>query len=290
MREPGLGDWRVERPFAARDALNGRRRRTITAADGAVFLVAADHPARGALGVGARPLALADRGVLLRRLTAALRNPRVDGVLATADIIDDLAVTGALDGKIVAGSMNRGGLRGASFEIDDRFTGYDVEGLSDNALDFGKVLLRIDYDDAGSVSTLESVSRVVSDAARRGIRTMVEPFISRRRDGLVHNDLSTEAVIHSVAIASGLGSDSSHTWLKLPVVENMPAVMAATTLPTLLLGGDGGGDPDDLFSRWEDALRLPHVRGLVAGRSLLYPDDDDVEAAVERAARLVHRR
>jgi hypothetical protein len=30
------------------------------------------------------------------------------------------------------------------------------------------------------------------------------------------------------------------------------------------------------------------VTGLVAGRSLLYPRDDDVEAAVDAAAKVVH--
>ena len=31
---------------------------------------------------------------------------------------------GALEDKVVIGSMNRGGLQGATFELDDRFTGY----------------------------------------------------------------------------------------------------------------------------------------------------------------------
>jgi hypothetical protein len=32
---------------------------------------------------------------------------------------------------------------------------------------------------------------------------------------------------------------------------------------------------------------LPGVRGLVVGRALLYPDDDDVATAVDVAAKLV---
>ena len=64
--------------------------------------------------------------------------------------------------------------------------------------------------------------------------------------------------------------------------------MAATTLPTLLLGGDSGADPDDTFSAWAHALTLPGVRGLTAGRTLLYPPDGDVAAAVDTAAAMVH--
>ena len=65
--------------------------------------------------------------------------------------------------------------------------------------------------------------------------------------------------------------------------------MDATTLPTLLLGGDPSGDPEDTYARWAQARStLPAVRGLVVGRALLYPPDGDVAAAVDIAAGLVH--
>jgi hypothetical protein len=54
-----------------------------------------------------------------------------------------------------------------------------------------------------------------------------------------------------------------------------------------LLGGDPQVEPDETYGRWERALALPGVRGLVVGRSLLYPPDGDVAAAVDTAARLV---
>jgi hypothetical protein len=43
-----------------------------------------------------------------------------------------------------------------------------------------------------------------------------------------------------------------------------------------------------VFEGWRRALRLPQVRGLVAGRALLYPSDGNVAAAVAAAAELVH--
>ena len=102
------------------------------------------------------------------------------------------------------------------------------------------------------------------------------------------NDLSTDATVLSVTIASGLGSSSKYTWLKLPVVPNMEKVMASTTLPTLLLGGDPVGDQADTYELWEAALKLPGVRGLMVGRSLLYPQDGNVEDAIATAVALVH--
>ena len=106
--------------------------------------------------------------------------------------------------------------------------------------------------------------------------------------GKIQSDLSTEAVINAVSIANGLGNSSAYTWLKLPVVDRMEEVMQATTLPTLLLGGDPVGDQEKTFDAWGNALCLPGVKGLVVGRTLLYPQDGNVEAAIDAAVSLVH--
>jgi DhnA family fructose-bisphosphate aldolase class Ia len=283
-----LRDVRATNPAAIRAALADRRRRDVLRGDGRLFIVAADHPARGALAVGKNPTAMANRYDLLDRLAIALSRPGVDGVLGTPDIIDDLATLGLLDDKLIVGSMNRGGLRGASFEMDDRMTGYDVPSMVAAGIDFAKTLVRVNLSDAGTASTLTAMAEAVTAASQAGLPLMLEPFLSNWVDGRIVNDLSTDAVILSIAIASGLGASSAYTWMKLPVVPDMERVMEATTMPTLLLGGDSGVDPDETFAAWEDALSLPGVRGLTVGRTLLYPPDDDVAAAVDIAAGLVH--
>ncbi len=284
----GLRDMRATQPQRVAEILAARPRREVVQGDGRLFIVAADHRARGALGVRADPMAMANRYELLEGLATALRRPGVDGVLGTPDIIDDLALLGLLDNKIVVGSMNRGGLRGSAFEMDDRYTAYDIDRIRRDRLDFAKNLLRINLSDAGSVATLEATAHAVTAAADAGIPIMLEPFMSEWVDGTVRNDLSTDAVILSIAIAEGLGASSAYSWLKLPVVPDMERVMAATTLPTLLLGGDPVGDQNETFESWRLALRLPGVRGLVVGRSLLYPADANVAAAIDTAAELVH--
>lgn len=284
----GLRDLRAAHPTAIAEVLTARRRREVLGGDGRLFIVAADHPARGALAVGQNPTAMADRYELLDRLAIALSRPGVDGVLGTPDIIDDLAGLGLLDDKLIVGSMNRGGLRGASFEMDDRMTGYDVPAMVAAGIDFAKTLVRINLADAGTAPTLAAMAEAVTQAAAAELPIMLEPFLSTWSNGRVVNDLSTDAVILSIAIASGLGATSAYTWMKLPVVEDMERVMAATTMPTLLLGGDSGVDPDETFASWENALSLPGVRGLTVGRTLLYPPDGNVAAAVDIAAGLVH--
>jgi len=280
-------ELRATRPAAVAEAAAARVRRPLLGGDGRLMIVAADHPARGALGVRSVADAMANRYDLLHRLVTALARPGVDGVLGTPDVLEDLLLLGALEQKVVIGSMNRGGLQGAAFELDDRFTGYDAAGIAAMGFDGGKMLTRIDLADPGTVATLEASGRAVSALARSGAMAMVEPFVCRRVDGRVVNDLTTAGVVKSVAIASGLGVTSAYTWLKLPVVDDMATVMAATTLPCLLLGGDPSGDPEQTYATWRDALALPGVRGLVVGRALLYPTDGDVPAAVDAAVSLV---
>jgi hypothetical protein len=188
--------------------------------------------------------------------------------------------------------MNRGGLAGASFELDDRFTGHRPEDLSRLGFDAGKLLLRIDYDDPGSLDTLYSAARAIDAMAARRLPVFVEPFICDRSGpgGARRNNLGADAVTLSIAIASGLAGTSAYTWLKVPVTDDpddMARVMETSTLPAVLLGGESGGDQDDTYEKWRKALQLPTVQGLVAGRALLYPRDGDVAAAVDTAVGLL---
>jgi len=231
---------------------------------------------------------MADRGELLRRLELALARPGVDGVLASADIVDDLAIRGALDERLVFGTMNRGGLAGSVFELDDAFTGFTAARIASARLDGGKMMVRICDDDPGTLRTLVGCARAVDELAAFGLPAMIEVFATRRdAAGRLTNDLSTPAMQRAIAIASGLGGDSSWTWLKLPVTDDTARMLAATTLPVVLLGGDPGKDAAATFARWQEAMALPQARGLVAGRALLYPEDGDVAGAVDRAAAVV---
>jgi hypothetical protein len=264
-----------------------RRPNNLMGESGRLMLIAADHPARGALRVGDDPLAMADRADLLRRLLIALGRPGVDGFLGTPDRVEDLLLLGALEDKIVLGSMNRGGLAGTAFEIDDRFTAYDAASIARFGYDGGKMLVRIDPDDLATVATLEACADAVSELAAHRLIAMVEPFISHRVDGRIRNDLSTEAVVRSVSVAAALGNTSAYTWLKLPVVDDMERVAAASTLPVLLLGGEASVDSGDTFDRWRNALKHPTVHGMVVGRALLYPPDGDVATAVDKTVGLL---
>lgn len=280
-----ISDIRCRRPEAIGEAAE-RRAPPSRRPDG-LFVLAADHPARGSLRAGAQPLAMADRRDLLYRVCLALSRAGVNGVLGTPDLLEDLLLLGALDGKHVFGSMNRGGIAGSAFEIDDRFTAYDAVTLKSMGFQGGKMLLRIDADDASTPRTLEACGHAIGRLAGLGLHAMVEPFMSRRVDGRLVNAHTPDAAIKAMSIAAGLGSTSAYTWLKVPVVDDLERVMAATTLPSLILGGEVKEDQAATLESWKRALALPPVMGLVVGRSLLYPPDDDVAAVVDAAASLV---
>lgn len=291
MREQRLREListRVHHPEAVREAAERRTRPTsLLGAHGRLMMIAADHPARGALRAGNRPLAMADRADLLDRVCAALARPGVNGVLGTPDVLEDLLLLGALEDKVVVGSMNRGGLVGTAFEVDDRFTAYDAATIAAHRFEGGKMLLRIDPDDPATAPTLAGCGTAVGALAGHELLAMIEPFLAHRVDGRLRNDLTADAMIQAMTVAAGLGPTSARTWLKVPIVADMARAMAATTLPALILGGEVADDRDAMLAGWAQALALPTVQGLVIGRSLLYPPDDDVAGAVDAAVGLL---
>ena len=280
---------RATHPGAVAEAYAARRRPTgLLSAAGTLFLVAADHPARGSLGTGGDPMAMADRRSLLDRLTTALADPHVDGVLGSPDIVEELLLLGALEGKVVIGSMNRGGLDGATWTMDDRFTNYDAASIKANRLEGGKMLIRIDDHDPATAGTLKACADAVSELADLGLIAMVEPLpYVRDSTGRLVLQVDAASLARAMTVASALGNTSAYTWLKMPSCDNPEKVFGSTTLPCVVLGGEPGPDPAADLEAWGRTLRQPTVRGLVIGRALLYPPDGDVASAVAAAGRVL---
>ena len=164
-------------------------------------------------------------------------------------------------------------------------TAYDPDGIAHGGLDGGKVLLRIADDDAGTAPTLEACAQAVSALARRGLPIMVEPLPYHvTEDGSAKLLDDDDKLLRAVAVAAAIGTTTAYTWLKVPAGPSVRRMLSVSTLPTLILGGAPGPDPEAAYASWADAMTVPTVRGLVVGRALLYPADGDVAAAIERAA------
>jgi hypothetical protein len=280
---------RLKSPESFKKALVNRKRRKLIGKDGRLLIVAADHTARGIISAGNEKYIIANRRLLLDRLLRSLSNPNVDGVLASADIVEELAWLGALESKLVFGTMNRGGYLGTTWGLDDPMTAYDADSIAELGLDAGKVLIRFEDTDIGVGRTIEYVVEAMRLLTERKIVCLVEPLPYKKdANGMPMLDKSTDRLDKIVSITAGFGSSASYTWLKLPSWTYHVTLSESTTLPILLLGGDPGENLDATFEEWRGALQIPNVIGLVAGRPLLYPFDNDVEKSVDRAARLVH--
>lgn len=280
---------RLKHPDSFRKALVDRKRRKLIGKDGRLLIVAADHTARGIISAGEEKYVIANRRLLLERLLLSLSNPNVDGVLASADIVEELAWLGALESKLVFGTMNRGGYLGTMWGLDDPMTAYDADSIAELGLDAGKVLVRFEDTDPGVGRTIEYVAEAMRLLAERKIVCLVEPLPYKKdENGMPTLDRSTDRLDKIVSITTGFGSTASYTWLKLPAWTHPTTLNQSTTLPIMLLGGDPGKNLDATFDEWQSRLQISNVIGLVAGRPLLFPFDDDVDKSINRAVKLVH--
>jgi hypothetical protein len=294
-----LTDTRVKDPECAfRSALERVRRPQLTA-DGKLNLLAADHPARAITQVGQDVLAMADRRDYLARILRVLSCPRIDGVMATMDILEDLLsidgflrAAGAptlLDNKLIIVSLNRGGLSGTAWELDDPVTGATPAICKTWNLDAAKVLLRVDPRDPASLKTIQASVKAINECNALGLPMFLEPLPVTRTEKGYTVVKTAEALARLAGAASALGDSSRYLWLKLPYCENYETVARCTTLPILLLGGDSAGDAAPFLRQLGSALRAgPNVRGALVGRNVLYPGTEDPQAVAEAAGLIVH--
>lgn len=290
---------RVARPELIRSEATARRRRQSLTRDGRLTLLAADHPARMATRVGGDALRMGDRWEYLARIARVITSSCVDGLMATPDIMDDLFILqrlvreaggpSFLDDKVLVGCMNRGGLAGTSFELEDTFTAYTPHALGEAGLDAGKLMFRLDPDSPEAARTLLACAEAITALSRKGLPAFLEALPVQRVEGGYRIITSAEALIPVVGVAQALGETSALTWLKLPMVPDFAAVARSTTLPVLVLGGEAHGDAVRVLADIGAVLASgANVRGVLMGRNILYPGERDplaVAAAVDRVVR-----
>jgi hypothetical protein len=295
-----LTGMRVSDPEFASRAAQARRRRPRLAPDGRLNILAADHPARRVTRVAADPLAMADRRDYLARILRVMMAPGVDGLMATMDILEDLLAIDAfvragqgdslLDGKVLIASLNRGGLAGSAWELDDPVTGASPAAVAAWKLDGAKFLLRIADEDPGSLRTMQAAAEAITALNALGLPMFLEPLpVARTEKGWTV--LKEPAPLARVAgVASALGDSSRFLWLKLPYCPNYETVARATSLPILLLGGESAGGPAPFLTELVQALEAgPNVRGALVGRNVLYPGPEDPLAMAAAVGAIVHR-
>jgi DhnA family fructose-bisphosphate aldolase class Ia len=247
--------------------------------DGRLLILAADHRARGVPTIERYD-------TYLTALRAAVAH--CDGVLATAQPLGDLAHGGALAaGQHTYLSLNRTGLAGSAFELDDRLVTTVARAAADGWTGV-KLMTRIAPDDPGGAAALELLGRVLEEAHAAGLEALIEPVVWRA--GALSR--RTDDVVLGAVVAHDLGAPL----LKVPVPDVPPGparaeavrrVVEAVGVPVLFLGGPRRelDEPvDDLAHDVMDG----GAAGLAVGRAVI--EDPDPGGVAGRLAGIVHPR
>jgi hypothetical protein len=210
-----LTEVRVSDPDRALRAAQTRQRRAQLTADGKLSILAADHPARRVVRVGDDPLAMADRHDYLARIVRVLLSELVDGVLATMDILEDLFVlhdlsrtaggAGLLDNKLLLASLNRAGLAGSSWEMNDPVSGATPATCAAWGLDGAKFLLRLCSDEPGSLATLLAAAPAISELNALSLPMFLEPLPVAKTEHGYQVSKRADALAKAAGVASALG-------------------------------------------------------------------------------------
>jgi DhnA family fructose-bisphosphate aldolase class Ia len=243
-------------------------------------LLAADHRARGVVTMERYADYL---GALRRSL------PYCDGILASTQPLADLvAAKDVGPAQQTFLSINRTGLHGSVFELDDRLVA-PVEAAARAGYTGIKHMTRIDLGDPATAGALELLGQVLSEADRLGLQALIEPL--SWKDGAL--DRSTEAVVYAAVVANDLGAPL----IKVPVpgdvtagsarVDAVRRVVGSVGVPVLFLGGPRGSSRRHLLTEVADAI-AGGAAGLAIGRAV-YQDPDPARMA-EAVAGLVKRR
>jgi hypothetical protein len=222
-----LTDIRVHDPDYALRVAKTRGRRVPLTRDGKLNILAADHPARRVTSVGGNSLGMANRHDYLARIARVLMSGAVDGVMATMDIIEDLLILhdlfgddGFLKDKLLIASLNRGGLAGSSWEMNDPLTGASPGTCAAWELDGAKILMRLCDDEPDSLRTMVATASAISETNALHIPMFLEPLPVVKTEKGYKVVKTAEALARIVGVASALGDSSRYLWLKLPYCEN----------------------------------------------------------------------
>jgi DhnA family fructose-bisphosphate aldolase class Ia len=244
------------------------------------LVLAADHRARGVVTIER----YAD---FLGALRSAL--PHCDGILATVQPLGDLALGGDIrPGHRTYLSLNRTGLSGAAFELDDRLVA-SVERAAEDGWTGVKVMTRIDFEDTGGAAALELLGRVLEEAGAARLEALVESVVWRQG----RMSRLTPDIVLAAIIAHDLGAPL----LKVPVPDEPPGqaridavrrVVDAVGVPVLFLGGPHERGGHDRVLEEAGDVMAGGGSGLAIGRAIYQEPEPAVMA--RRLADVVHGR
>jgi DhnA family fructose-bisphosphate aldolase class Ia len=294
-----ITDVRVGAPEIIERQAVARKRRPRLTLDGKLTILAADHPGRGVTALGSDPFKMADRHQYLGRILRVLVASDFDGFMSTPDMIEELLIIdhlvrqgggpSFLDGRVLVGCMQRGGVAGVTGELDDRFGSYTAESLRRFNLDGGKMMFRFVPDDERTLWQIDYCAKAITDLNRYELVPFVEPLRMDYASGKWISKNTADELVKLVGVISGMGDSSRHTWMKLPYCDDFRRVAMATTCPILMLGGPSKEDPRSTYRDFSAGMAArPNVRGALVGRNVTFPGPEDPAAVAQAIQAIVH--
>jgi class I fructose-bisphosphate aldolase len=134
-------------------------------------------------------------------------------------------------------SINRTGLAGSAFELDDRLVA-SVPRAANDGWSGVKHMTRIDMEDPLTSGALELLGQVLEQAEAAGLEALIEPLLWEQ--GRIRRD--TDGIVLAAVIAHDIGAPV----IKVPVPAVAPGaerqravarVVASVSVPVLFLGG-----------------------------------------------------
>lgn len=244
------------------------------------LILAADHRARGVLTIE-------NYEQYLAALAEAL--PACDGILASAQPLGHLVARGAFGPtQRTYLSLNRTGLAGSAFELDDRLVA-SVDRADALGYTGVKHMTRIDLADPITAAALELLGQVVERAATLGLDALIEPLVWR--DATIARD--TDSIVLGAVIAHDMGAPV----LKVPVPD-VPAgaalqdavarIVASVGVPVLFLGGPSSPERGETFVDVVRDVMAGGGAGMAVGRMVYQARSPS--AVARSIAEVVHGR
>ncbi|HOL55432.1 MAG TPA: hypothetical protein PK699_05985 [bacterium] len=245
----------------------------IFARDGKAMVLAIDHRQRGIQeGIDNFNNLIS----LIERLA-----PYIDAIMTTKEPLGQIILNGNLRDKGLVLSLNRTGLAGTTFEMDDRLV-CTVETALRWGLDGVKLLIKFNRDNLFTNEQLSLLSSVVEECEKWSIPLMVEPLYMNLEDGKLIMDRSYQAI----KWVSIITNDFRVPILKIPYVktssrkegiEQFSRIRDSVNAKVLLLGGPKRDNPIEVLQDFEDGVKAG-ADGFVVGRNVFLSERPEVVA------------
>lgn len=255
-----------------------------------LVFAAADHNARMITEYKSNPIGLSNRREYLTRLIRMLQSDKVDGVEATPDIIEDLILVNYLfrergwkdflRGKMLVGTVNRGGLKDTVWEMDDLRSCFTVDRIVGLRMDGVKFMIRLNPADARARKTLEYCAATINEAAAHGLPVFVEGLYVDTVDGRFVMRTDSVSLCKVVGVVGALGCTAANKWIEVPLNQEYTVPVSATTCPVLVVPDERAEKPLDVIKEYTEQIGISYqVRGILLGRNVMYNESDPLVLA-----------